>query len=531
MDLQARLDELKDDDSFGLLFVAPSGARVVDTPRAFARLADRVHNPEFPLDLAASSHHAVVATAFSSALSNGFSSVAVASADTGTMTHVELYNEIEEHGCLVIVLHDDDGEREPAIVVDDAKAAGSQRATMRIDPSGRILAVDDNYELMFGFRAEDVQGTAGGERVHPDDSPLNTQNWANALRNPGVPQRFRQRSQRIDGSWVWGDFTMTNRLHLDEAHMLVEIFDIDTEMQLRLAEQERQALLVRITDALPVGVVQLGANDSVALSNQRWTELTGQPSLLVREANRSDSAPLPERVFDAFGNSEEVEQICRAVARTGQDRTVRVLIADDSSVCTHGDLQIRQLTDELGAATLLLTLTDVSEAVALQARLEFEARNDHLTSILNRQGLEEHIDLLLTEQSSRERELAMLYLDLDGFKLVNDLCGHRRGDEVLQQLASRLSDLVREDDLIGRLGGDEFVVIALVESRSEAQTMQRRIQSRLRIEVQPGRGEPILVTASVGVAIAERDDTFHSLTNRADAAMYRFKDRRSTDPA
>lgn len=529
MDLYARLTELKDDPTFGVLFVAPTGVRVVDAPPAFADFAGAMKTPEFPLDLAHAKHHAEVATAFASAISVGYATAQVCSAESGELCLVEFYDEVQSHGCFVVVLSGALDDFEPSGSVVRVDSPPERRGTMRLDAAGRFLSVDRGYETIFGFTAAEICGSPGGERVHPEDSARNTHNWAKALRNPGVPQRFRQRTARSDGSWMWGDWTMTSLLNLDDPHMLVEVIDIDNEMRMQAAAERRQALLLRIADALPVGVVQLADGDAVELSNRRWSELTGQPSLLARDESSAESVPRLERVFDAFRNADEVEQACRAVADTGDDLTVRVLIADDASACTHGDLQIRALIDESLETTLLLTLTDVSEAVALQARLQFEARNDHLTSILNRQGVEERIDALLATAGESDQHLAMLYLDLDGFKLVNDRCGHRRGDEVLQQLAIRLSDLVREGDQIGRLGGDEFVVIAPVDSPSEAQAMQRRIQSRLRIEVQPSSGEAILVTASVGVAIAQKRDTFHSLTNRADAAMYRFKDRRSTD--
>lgn len=529
MDLYARLTELSDDPALGLLFVAPTGVRVVSPPPEFVEFAGVIKAPELPLDLAAPKHHAEVVTAFARAVSERYAITQVCEAETGEMRLVEFYDQVGEHGCFVVVMSSVDDEFALSASVAELDSPPERRATMRLDAAGRFLTVDGGYEAIFGFLAEEMCGTAGGERVHPDDSERNTHRWASALRNPGVPQRFRQRTQRRDGSWLWGDWTMTSLMHLDDPHMLVEVIDIDNEMRMQVAAEQRQALLVRITDALPVGVVQLTDNDVVALSNQRWTELTGQPSLLASDTAAAEVAPTLERVFDAFRNADEVERACRVASETGDDQMIRVFIADDSSSCSHGDLQIRALVDEALHTTILLTLTDVSEAVALQARLQFEARNDHLTSILNRQGLEERIDELLASAGESDQHLAMLYLDLDGFKLVNDRCGHRRGDEVLQQLAIRLSDLVREGDLIGRLGGDEFVVIAPVDSPSEAQAMQRRIQSRLRIEVQPSSGEAILVTASVGVAIAQKRDTFHSLTNRADAAMYRTKDRRSTD--
>lgn len=528
MDLYSRLDELQGDASLGLLFVSSTGVLVLEPPSAFDSFEFETLRPDFPLDIAAVESQGEIATTFVAALTDGYAMTLARHAD-GDLRSVEMYNEIDKHGCVVTVVISTDQEPASRAAPELAKLP-VRRAEMRFDAAGRVLSVGSDFEAMFGFSAESVRGSAGGERVHPDDSLLNTENWATALSAPGQAARVRQRTLCLDGSWLWGEWTVYNRLHLDDPHMFAEAIDIHGEMQAQVALEQREALLVRLTEALPVGVVQLLTGDVVSLSNQRWTELTGQPSLSIGATTHAEPVPAFERVFDAFRNAAEVEEICKTVRATGDDASIRVYIADDSSACTHGDLQVRNLRDEAGDLTLLLALTDVSEAVALQARLQFEARNDHLTNILNRHGLEERIDELLRSTDAVEHELVMLYLDLDGFKAVNDLCGHHRGDEVLQQLAVRLSDLVRDNDLIGRVGGDEFVVIAQVESQAEAEAMQRRVQSRLRIEVLEPAGSSILVTASVGMAIAEKGDTFSSLSHRADAAMYRFKDRRGTDP-
>jgi diguanylate cyclase (GGDEF)-like protein len=117
-------------------------------------------------------------------------------------------------------------------------------------------------------------------------------------------------------------------------------------------------------------------------------------------------------------------------------------------------------------------------------------------------------------------DASLLYLDLDGFKEVNDRCGHATGDEVLKVVANRLQTLVRADDIVARFGGDEFAIVCKGCGRDEATKLSDRILKSLR-EPMVIDGRTVKISASIGVATSVRFD--QEALRRADAAMYRAK--------
>ncbi len=171
------------------------------------------------------------------------------------------------------------------------------------------------------------------------------------------------------------------------------------------------------------------------------------------------------------------------------------------------------------APTVTIQMLDVTERRAAVEDLRRDASEDPLTGLANRASLLARLDLML----HRPDPLAVLYLDLDGFKAVNDGWGHRCGDQVLVEVAQRLAAVVRHDDLLARLGGDEFVVLA--PGRTSAADVTRlaiRVQEALRAPfVVDGVGHR--VGASVGTAVRAPGDTPLTVLDRADRAMYRAK--------
>jgi len=155
-----------------------------------------------------------------------------------------------------------------------------------------------------------------------------------------------------------------------------------------------------------------------------------------------------------------------------------------------------------------------------------EATCDHLTGLPNRRLLLAHLATRLNEPLAADRHTAVLFIDLDRFKQINDLYGHPAGDEVLRQVGQRLSSLVRGSDLVGRISGDEFVVVAEVREQAAALTLARRILEQLQrpLEVQ-GRALPS--SGSIGIAIAEAGDDPETLMANADLAMYSVKQQGS----
>ncbi|MEU6991226.1 EAL domain-containing protein [Streptomyces sp. NPDC046465] len=178
---------------------------------------------------------------------------------------------------------------------------------------------------------------------------------------------------------------------------------------------------------------------------------------------------------------------------------------------------------------LIFNSRDVTERVRLQAQLQHNAEHDPLTDLPNRALFTRRVGQALTGRRVTDRGTAVLFIDLDGFKAVNDTIGHQAGDELLIQAARRLQEAVRSGDTASRLGGDEFAALIVGDGTRDQAARERHIYEladRLRITLsQPYAidGNDVRVAASIGVAFAEPGIGAGELLRNADLAMYRAK--------
>jgi diguanylate cyclase (GGDEF)-like protein len=176
-----------------------------------------------------------------------------------------------------------------------------------------------------------------------------------------------------------------------------------------------------------------------------------------------------------------------------------------------------------------LTLVDVTDGKAKERQMESIARSDPLTGVLNRRGFERNAAQRLTE-SADDATGALLFIDLNDFKQINDRCGHEVGDQLLTIAAERLRKSLRSCDIIGRPGGDEFVALVPDVSGKIADKLAKRLTTALEEPYIIG-SETLQCAASIGLALyPENASTLTGLLREADQAMYRAK-ARSRDEA
>ena len=298
--------------------------------------------------------------------------------------------------------------------------------------------------------------------------------------------------------------------------------ELPSDLRPHDAASHRHADLVAgVLDALPFPTLLLGADGTILLANTAW-DLA--PDLLGEDRLRVGVGGDYFAVIQSFEDGDRTREVIAALRElsTGGRRVV----ARDYCLPTPGGVRWFHLqasrVDQHGR--VVVTHTDVTSRVQAEQTLRWQARHDHLTELPNRAHLHQLIDAELQRPGSRP--VAVLFLDVDGFKEVNDSLGHEVGDDLLRQLAARLSSRSRANDTVGRLGGDEFVVLCRDCDTDGAQALAARCQGTFD-EPFVLAGRSVRLSASIGIATVGTGDVpglrSTDLVRDADLAMYAAK--------
>ncbi|MDB5796771.1 MAG: sensory box/GGDEF family protein [Paucimonas sp.] len=238
-------------------------------------------------------------------------------------------------------------------------------------------------------------------------------------------------------------------------------------------------------------------------------EVIGKPLPTIPDGGEFESSQLRRRVFSG---GEGVSADVRRVRRDGSIIEITSTLAP-----------LRKHSGEIDGYVAIAV--DITQKKAAEQRIEFLARHDALTSLPNRAMVQDRFGQAVSYAQREKHKVALVFLDLDDFKTINDSLGHPVGDALLVAIAERLSACVRPSDTVGRLGGDEFLIVlsALPDAESAVNTVskiQAAMQERFDVA-----GHELATSASIGVAVWPEDGaSFDALLQRADLAMYRAKD-------
>jgi diguanylate cyclase (GGDEF)-like protein len=275
-------------------------------------------------------------------------------------------------------------------------------------------------------------------------------------------------------------------------------------------------LLAEALENMPHGVVMFGRDARLQVSNRRYIDMYGLSEEIVKPGCTLRDLIAHRKEAGLF--SGDVEQYCVDILYTimrGRTAAQEIVTADGRT--------IHVVNQPVPSGGWVVTHEDVTEYKAAEAQIAHLAHHDALTDLPNRALFKAQLEqaLLLTE---RGQQLAVLFLDLDNFKGINDTLGHPVGDELLRTVADRLRDCIRNTDMVARLGGDEFVVIqTLVEQPSDVAVLAARIREAIN-EPCDLLGHHVVVDTSIGIALAPHDGcTVDQLLKNADMALYGAK--------
>jgi diguanylate cyclase (GGDEF)-like protein/PAS domain S-box-containing protein len=431
------------------------------------------------------------------------------------------------HGVIVGVITAD-GEVPAAAVAADTRnmvrARPPRFATIRKDERSFIVGVSGAMSEILGWSADELLGHRSLDFVHPDDHSLAIDNWMEMLANPGPSRRVRQRLKHKDGSWVWFEITNNNLLEdPDHGCVVAEMVDISDETAAQEALRAREQLLNRLAEAIPVGLFQIDTEGRIVYTNDRLHEILGverSPTVDAQLATIvADDRPTLERAIGEvleLGSDADTEVACR---RPGDA---------DFRYCTIGFRALRH--DDGAISGAIACVADVTDSARLREQLKFRATFDELTGCHNRASIMAALEADI-ERNPMQAERAVMFVDLDRFKEINDRHGHAAGDELLRRVARLLRESMRENDLVGRTGGDEFLVICPdVGGVERAVGLAERLAEALRDGIRAETDE-LRCSVSIGVAWSSGNSSdADTLVAAADAAMYQAKRAGTGEP-
>jgi len=282
-----------------------------------------------------------------------------------------------------------------------------------------------------------------------------------------------------------------------------------------LTALERERRFRSVVHATNDVMALLTDDGSVSFVSDSVTDVLGwSPGELIGRHAADVLFPEDDHLFTATG---------APISRAGElSQVFLVRVRHAAGGWRHLEVSSSDRRDDPGIGAVLLTARDVTERVELQRQLTHQATHDELTGLSNRAALLARGALLLAGPA----RLAVLLMDLDRFKEVNDTLGHSYGDRLLAQIGPRFAPLVREVDLVARLGGDEFAVLLPGVTPEEAAATATRLRTAL---AAPFRidGLVLEVDVSIGVAVGRAPADFGALLRQADVAMYAAKERQS----
>ncbi len=397
----------------------------------------------------------------------------------------------------------------------------AHEAFISMDQDGEIVEWSSQAERDFGWSRAEVMGRSLAETILPDEDLEHYQ--------PGL-QRMLDGDHRILGRRL--EITAVRRngirfpvelnfssVRTSQGHRFnAFVHDISERRRSEEALHQANQRFRSAFDDAAIGMAIVSPEGRFLRVNRALLELTGYPE-----------EQLVRMTFADITHPDDLEHDLRALEEmvSGQrdhfQTEKRYMHANGEVIWT--DLSSTIVHDGEGRPLYLLSqIQDISERKESEARLAHRASHDELTGLPNRGMLEDRMVLALNRQRRERKPIAVLYLDLDGFKRVNDTHGHDAGDYLLVAIAKRLTALVRPTDVVSRLGGDEFVILCEAMGESSATKLAKRIAEVVPkpIEVE---GRSLAVTPSIGIALS-RDPGIRpgELLADADMAMYFAKE-------
>jgi diguanylate cyclase (GGDEF)-like protein/PAS domain S-box-containing protein len=380
---------------------------------------------------------------------------------------------------------------------------------------GMLDFVSAQWHDIYGAVEQDTPGQAWLTAVHPEDRASAAAAWTHSIET-GVHYETKFRIITKSGDYRWALVRALPKPGPDGSALrwYGTCTDIHPQVVAQEALKESELLCRGIIEATPNGLSLLDRDGTVLFLNDA--------ALRAGQARRRDSL-MGQRWTDSL--SPKSRKDAEAAVSTAQQGNIGQFVHHEAETGRWWDVVVAPVRDDAGMPTNLVVISrDISAEKAAEEKVQWAANHDTLTTLPNRFQLQQRIDHAIVEAARAGGSFALLLLDIDHFKQINDTLGHDAGDELLRSFAERLTRAARPDDTIARLGGDEFaVVLAGVQNEDELRCAVESVFAELQSPCLFG-GRLLDCHASIGASIYPFDGTSRAeLLKNADVALYAAK--------
>jgi len=377
--------------------------------------------------------------------------------------------------------------------------------------AGAIRFLNRAGALMLGLDLDERgHGRSFLDFIEPDYRLLAEEGWDILAAEEVVPLKLG----RADGSWFEAELRV-RRVPESEA-VLIEARDISRFVRSAEALREREQRLQAILSSVAEGIVTIDEHGRIEAANPAVGRMFG-------ESNAAVAGRALDALIDAPALGLRAGPGFVAAAHAAAGRTVEAIGRRPDGETFPLEMTLSTLRSGRGRSFTAI-LRDISERKENEERISRLAHHDSLTGLPNRNMLNDRLGHALARVRRHGGHVAVLYIDLDRFKPVNDTLGHEAGDAVLRVVAERFVSCIRDSDTVARIGGDEFVVVVEeINHPREAAMVARKILDVLAPPIDHA-GHAFSIGASIGIAVFPEDGhDIETVCKAADQAMYTIK--------
>lgn len=384
---------------------------------------------------------------------------------------------------------------------------------------GKFQYVNQLFQELTGYSEQELAGTYALNLVHPEDREKVRAKAIESLKGQSsLPYEYR--FIRKDGREIWVLERVVSAEYKGRQAAVGSFMDITEYKRLEAALEKSEEKYRTVLDEVQDAYFEVDLAGNLTFANDSVCRHLGY--------SREDLIGMNFRVFIANEDVEAVYQAFNQVYRTGQpNRGFGYKVVRKDGSIGFAEISVSLLRDEKGNRVGFRGIgRDVTERKLLEQKLADMAMHDPLTGLPNRILLNDRIAVALAQAQRNNSRLAVMMLDLDRFKNVNDEFGHSIGDRLLKAAGERLAGIIRKSDTVARVGGDEFVLVISQISRMEdaVRVAQKILDSFLKPFLLDGHR--LHITTSIGIAVYPEDgEDVETLLKHADAAMYWAKEQ------